>query len=345
MMDGRESPSPASPRSRLWLKRILLGVLIAPFALALLGLLYQSISSALDRRSHPMPGQLVDAGGYRLHIYCEGQGSPVVILDAANMGTVSNWAWIQPELAKSTRVCAYDRADAGWSDLSPEPNDTRMNSQALHTLLSNAGLAGPYILVGHSFGGLFIRAYADMYPEEVVGMVFIEGSLPDGQRLLGEPDVMPNSPAPEMIDSAPIVSRLGLLRLMNFPPTDPDLPEPQRGDLQAYLASTRWAEATKRQYHLYPALLAQVRELYIPGSLGSIPVAVVIGREVLDSLPQWKQLFEQQGALSNDHKIYIVEGGTHISLVDKREHAAQTSRAILEVLEAVRSGRPVADNP
>ncbi len=340
-MDHTKEPSSRPP---LWLKRILLGILIAPFALALLGGLYQSVSSALDRRSHPRPGQLVEVGGYRLHIYCEGQGSPAVILDAANLGTVSNWAWIQPELARSTLVCAYDRADAGWSDLSPEPNDTRMNSEALHTLLANAGVAGPYILVGHSFGGLFIRTYADMYPEDTAGMVFIEGTLPDGQRALGEPDVMPNSPGQGMIDSAPIVSWLGILRLMNFPPTDPDLPEPQRGDLQAYLASTQWAQATKRQYHLYPTLLAQVRELYVPGSLGSIPVAVVVGSEVMDSIPQWKQLFDQQGALSSDYKIYIVEGGTHLSLVDRREHAAQSAQAILDVLEAARSGRPLAES-
>lgn len=343
-MNEMEPTTSTTPRARpvSWVRRILLGILITPFALALLGALYQSVSSALDRRSHPMPGQLVDVGGYRLHIYCEGEGSPTVILDAPNMGTVSNWAWIQPEVAKSTRVCAYDRADAGWSDRSPEANDTRMNSEALHALLRNADVAGPYILVGHSFGGLFIRAYADMYPDETAGMVFIEGTLPDGLLALGQPDVMPNSPGQAMIDSAPIVSRLGILRLMNFPATDPDLPEPQRSELQTYLSSTNWAESTKRQYHLFPTLLAQVRELYIPGSLGSIPVAVVVGSDVLDSIPQWRQLFDQQGALSSDYKMYIIEGGTHSSILDKQEHAAQTTRAILEVLEAVRSGRPVA---
>lgn len=329
-------------RPRTWLRRILLTILIAPFALALLGALYQSISSSLDRRNHPMPGQLVDVGGYRLHIYCTGQGSPAVILDSSNLGTVSNWAWIQPEVARSTRVCAYDRADAGWSDPSPEPNDTYMNSEALHALLTNAGVTGPYILVGHSFGGLFIRTYAHLFPSEVAGMVFIEGSLPDGQRALGEPDVMPNSPGQGMIDSGPIVSRLGILRLMNFPPTDPDLPEPQRGDLQAFLASTQWAESTKRQYHLYSTLLAQVRELYIPGSLGSIPVAVVVGSEGMGGVPEWKELFLEQAALSTDHKMYVIEGGTHISVVDKREHAVQSAQAILDVLQAVRSGKPVA---
>lgn len=324
-----------------WLKRLTLGFLAFMIALALLGAAYQSISSAADQNNFPYPGQLVDVGGYRMHIHCVGNGSPTVILDSANMGTVSNWAWIQPEIAKTTRVCAYDRADTGWSDLSPQPNDTRRNAEALHNLLDRAGETGPYVLVGHSLGGLYVRMFAEIYPDEVTGMVLIEGTLPDGLRRLGRADVMPNAPDAGMIDAAPFISRLGVLRLMGFPATDPDLPEPQRSELQAFLSSTKWAELIKRQYHLFPTLLEQVRPLYAEGSLGDLPLAVVLGGEGDGGIAEWQDLFAGQAALSSNHMRVIIADANHISLVDRREHALQTGAVITQVVEAARSGQPL----
>jgi pimeloyl-ACP methyl ester carboxylesterase len=332
-------PSGVKPRPRIiiWLVRIGIALLVLPFVLALTGATYQAVASALDRRNYPPPGQLVDVGGYKLHLLCMGEGAPAVILDAANQGTVSNWIWIQPELARSTRVCAYDRAGLGWSDLGPGPQDTQANAQALHTLLNQANVPGPYVLVGHSFGGLFVRMFAEMYPAEVVGMVLIEGTLPDGLKTLGLPDVMPNAPEAGFMDATPVISRLGVLRLLDFPPTDPDLPERQSKELKAYLASTKWAEAIKEQYHLFPTLLAQVRPLYFENSLQGIPLAVVLGSEGDGGTEEWRALFEQQAALSTNGVIYRIEGAMHVSLVDRQEHADQTRTAIMNVVEAARN--------
>ena len=323
------------------LKRSLIGLSIVIFVLAITGTIYQTASTESDQRNYPPPGILVNVNGYKMHIYCMGEGSPTVILDSANMGTVSNWAWIQPEVAKTTRVCAYDRADLGWSDLSPQPNDTKQNAEALHKLLDNADISGPYVLVGHSFGGLYVRMFAEQYPDEVVGMVFIEGTLPDGLNRLGKPDVMPNAPDAQMMDATPFISRLGILRLMMFPPADPDLPEPQKSELQAYLASTKLAESLKRQYHLFPTLLAQVRPLYFPGALGEMPLAVVLGSEGDGGIPEWQELFNQQAELSTNHLLITIAGANHLSLVDRREYAMQTSAVILKVIEAIRSGQPL----
>lgn len=327
------------PRARLitWLVRIGIVLLVLPFILAFSGATYQALASALDQRNYPPPGQLVDAGGYKLHLLCMGEGAPTVILDAANQGTVSNWIWIQPELARTTRVCAYDRAGLGWSDLGPGPQDTQANAEALRSLLDQADVPGPYVLVGHSFGGLFVRMFAEMYPAEVVGMVLIEGTLPNGLKTLGLPDVMPNAPEARFMDATPVISRLGLLRLLDFPPTDPDLPERQSKELKAYLASTKWAEAIKEQYHLFPTLLAQVRPLYAEGSLQDIPLAVVLGSEGDGGIEEWRALFEQQAALSTNGLIYEIEGATHVSLVDRQEHADQTRTVIANVVEAARS--------
>ena len=324
-----------------FLKRAFVRVSIFVIVLAIAGVIYQTAATESDQRKYPPPGVLVNVGGYKMHIYCMGEGSPTVILDAANMGTVSNWAWIQPEVAKATRVCAYDRADSGWSDLSPQPNDTRQNAEALHALLEKAGETGAYVLVGHSFGGLYVRMYAEMYPDKVAGMVFIEGTLPDGLKALGKPDVMPNAPDAGMMDATPSISRLGILRLMKFPPTDPDLPEPQRSALQAYLSSAKLAESLKRQYHLFPTLLAQVRPLYGAGSLGDIPVAVVLGSEGDGGIPEWHDLFAAQAALSTNNIMVTVDGASHISLVDRQGHAMQTRTVIRKVIEAVHSGQPL----
>ena len=94
-----------------WIKRIVLGLIVLIIVLGLLGMTYQAAATKSEQNRYPPPGQRVDIGGYKLHMYCLGAGSPTVILNSANMGTVSNWAWIQPEIGKATRVCAYDRAD------------------------------------------------------------------------------------------------------------------------------------------------------------------------------------------------------------------------------------------
>src|SRR6266516_4666075 len=105
----------------IWVRRILRGLLALLIGLVAVGASYQAIATARDRRAYPAPGQLVDVGGYRLHINCVGQGSPTVVLDAGLGGSSLDWSLVQPELGRTTRVCAYDRAGMGWSDPSPYP--------------------------------------------------------------------------------------------------------------------------------------------------------------------------------------------------------------------------------
>jgi len=100
---------------------------------------YEAVATKADDRRFPPPGQLVDVGGYRLHFNCVGEGSPTVILESGLPGAVPVWGWVQPEVARLTRVCAYDRAGDGWSELGPEPRDATRIADELHTLLTNAG--------------------------------------------------------------------------------------------------------------------------------------------------------------------------------------------------------------
>lgn len=145
---GRKALERSNARRRSWLRRILLGLLVIAIAPAVIGAVNQAIATEMDQRDYPPPGRLVDVGGYRLHIYCTGEGGPTVILDALFPGTVSNWAWVQPEIAGTTRVCSYDRAGLGWSDRGPEPRDARQHARELHTLLSRAAIPGPYVSWG-----------------------------------------------------------------------------------------------------------------------------------------------------------------------------------------------------
>jgi alpha/beta hydrolase family protein len=169
------------PRRRLrsWIRRGLLGLVIGLGALAVIAVIYQAFGTEIYRRLYPPPGELVDVGGHSLHINCVGEGSPTVILESGSGAMSVDWANIQPEVADTTRVCAYDRAGSGWSEPGPGPDDPQQIAGELHTLLGNAGIDGPYVLVGHSFGGLYVRMYAYQYPNEVEGMVLVDSSHPE----------------------------------------------------------------------------------------------------------------------------------------------------------------------
>jgi len=159
----------------LWLGASLAALL----GLALVGYIYEPIAEAADAKAYPPPGELVDVGGYRLHINCTGTGSPTVVIDAGLGDWSTTWGgYVQPEVAKTTRVCTYDRAGMGWSEAGPLPRDAAQFAKELHTLLQSAHIPGPYVMVGHSLGGLPVRVFTDMYPLEVAGVVLIESMTP-----------------------------------------------------------------------------------------------------------------------------------------------------------------------
>ena len=125
------------------------------------------------------PGRLIDIGGYRLHLDCQGTGSPTVILEAGLGDPASSWSAVQPALSRSARVCSYDRAGLGYSDAGPLPRDPIQETGELHTLLERAAIAPPYVLVGHSYGGDLTRLYASRFPKGVVGLVLVEAANQD----------------------------------------------------------------------------------------------------------------------------------------------------------------------
>ena len=135
-----------------------------------------------------IPGRLVDIGGHRLHIYCVGEGVPSIVFDSGVGGFSLEWSRVQNVLARRTRVCAYDRAGYGWSDLGPLPRTSERITRELHTLLERAGVAGPYIIAGHSFGGYNAQLFARNYPDQTAGLVLIDSSHPEQIERLPGPE-------------------------------------------------------------------------------------------------------------------------------------------------------------
>ena len=158
-------------RTRVWLLNPVLVILVL---LALAGG-YEALGHA-TAPTVARGGQLVDVGPYRLHLQCTGSGSPTVVLEPGGGGSAASLGLITPAVARDSRVCVYDRAGRGWSDPAASPPDGAQIATDLHTLLTRAHVPGPYVLAGHSFGGLYVRAYAAKYPDEVAGLVLVDST-------------------------------------------------------------------------------------------------------------------------------------------------------------------------
>ena len=210
----------------------LLGLLLGGCILLVIAVsaAYQVVATARERARFPVPGRLIDVGGYRLHLRCAGKGRPAVILESGFGMSSNEWALVHPAVAKFTQVCSYDRTGYGWSESGPRADAI----EVLHVLLRNAAIRGPYVLVGHSYGSGLIRRYRYRFPEQVVGMVLTATSYPDEE-------VRPNASAADEQDRSlfkiyGLCTRTGLLRMI----PEGLLPETVRlyfGFLRRYLPS------------------------------------------------------------------------------------------------------------
>jgi pimeloyl-ACP methyl ester carboxylesterase len=325
-----------------WLKRGLWGLLAVVIILPLSGALYQAIASAIDRRTYPPPGQLVDVGGYRLHLYCTGQntdGRPTVIFETGLGGfaTSADWAWVQPQVANVTRACAYDRAGLGWSDPGPQPRDAQHIAAELHALLQKSGTPGPYVLVGWSFGGLYVRAYANQYRDEVAGLVLLESSSPE--QCTASPAWQAQCASSARNASlARVLALFGAMRVFGLFQPATGLPGPQNGALRASFSSTKDWDAQNAEFQASAATNAQVLGAR---ALGNLPLFVLTATEH-GGAPELEQQWQvwQAGftALSTNSLQQVVRGATHESLVFGPTDSRITGEAILQVVEAAHTG-------
>ncbi len=317
---------------------LLLAIVVFVIVGAGAGAIYQSLSEQRDRGLYPPSGQLVDVGGYRMHIDCTGTnvgGSPTVILEAGQGSSSLVWAWIQPEVAKVTRVCAYDRAGIGWSESSPNPRDAQHMAIELHALLEHAKIEGPLILVGHSFGGVVTHVYAKQYPNQVVALVWLDRMHPDQWTRLPEAQTQQQQ-ITQMALLGRLTAPIGLVRLAGFFPLDPDLPKPQAQAFKAWTDTARFMEINSAEFSGQAQSLPQARAV---GSLGSLPIIVLTAtdhgfpKESSDKLEaDWLAMQDDLALLSSASVHRIVPNTTHGSLLTRQKDAQAGIDAIRQLV-------------
>jgi pimeloyl-ACP methyl ester carboxylesterase len=287
------------------------------YALCAVGAGYQTIRGAFDRRMYSAPGQLIDVGGHRLHLNCAGTGRPTVILESGLGEAGTYWGLISSAVARDTRVCVYDRAGRGWSDPAPVPQDGFAVARDLHVLLERALVPGPFVLVGHSSGAQYVRIFAGRYPEQVAGMILLDGQ--PAEAFEGLP-IFPvfYSVFRRVYALLPSLARLGVGRLVSGPD-----------------ASARAARSLRDEFAELPMALAQARSFR---SLGDRPLVVVTATR--DALAGWLPLQDRLATLSTNSSHRLAPY-THDALITDQTAAQTSIGAVRDVVHAVRFSVPL----
>lgn len=325
------APARAQRNLRGLARRLGIGAaLIAGLVLAGAG--YEAVAARGDARAYPPPGQMVDVGGFRLHIQCVGTGSPTVVLDAGLGGTSLDWALVQPELAQTTRVCAYDRAGMGWSERGPSPRTPEQNARELHTLLTNAGIEGPYVLVGHSLAGKTVRLFAARHPDQVAGMVLVDARSEYVDARTSPADAQGFKKLYALLANVYKAARgLGLMRLIGASVVGaPTLSTETRTAMALIAYAPRsqdagTAEAIQRE--------ANDAQLAAAPSLGDRPLIVLASEANMLSEPNWPAAQRRLAELSTQGRLIVPAGSSHYIHWD---HPAVVIDAVVQVVEQVR---------
>jgi pimeloyl-ACP methyl ester carboxylesterase len=316
--------------------RWLLYPVIAVLALVSIGGGYQTLGEAADAEAYPMPGQLVEVGGHRLHLSCTGSGTPTVVLEPGAGAMSSSLGWIAPAVARDTRVCVYDRAGRGWSEPADSAQDGAQIAADLHRLLQRGHVPGPYVLAGHSFGGLYVLTFAARYPDEVAGMVLVDSTAPASAVNAGAASAGHGGSSDAMRRVAALVSaaaRLGLGRLyaqFDFG----SLPPRSRDEVRASVATPSMLRSTIDEYVQAAASAEQAAALRDFAAKPLIVLTAGSGHDVAWSVAQ-----NRLATLSTNSVHRIIAGAIHEDLVASEEDAAATTQAILDVVSSVRSQR------
>jgi pimeloyl-ACP methyl ester carboxylesterase len=266
------------------LRRIAFAIAAFTLLSMVAGVRYHFIKARADARRFPQEGKSVDVGGYNLNINCTGQGSPAVVLEAGLGVPAISWRAVQPEIAKFTRVCSYDRAGYDWSDPGPMPRTTVQSENELHRLLQNAGEKPPYVLVGHSAGGTNVRIYNKLYPSEVVGMVLAEPGhedlkFPDGFQKLVDAELEGRQHDRKW---AQLLYWSGISRLVaGFEIDNPDLSFDKR-EWWYFMIQPKFIAAAASELE---NLKEGKDELRAAGTLGDKPLIVLIAEKSLLDAP------------------------------------------------------------
>jgi pimeloyl-ACP methyl ester carboxylesterase len=293
--------------------RVLLTCMALVLLLAVVGAAYEAVASPQDVVRYPPPGRLVDVGGYQVHVLCMGQGSPTVLLDAWAGGWTSEWASVQPMIARTTRACAWDRAGSGWSDLGTHDHTPLAYTAEMDATLRAAEIQGPYVLVAASYGGRVARLYASQHPDQVVGLVLVDAVHEDAFSAQDIADQEQQRPV--LAVGNWMLSRLGVARLLGprlVPlidgPVGYKVPEATR-ELIAVISTRPKNQAGNARL----GANHQVNDVQLraAGGLGDRPLVVLSSVQQIERMPQWNSAQAKLAALSS-RSVRVVADGSHL---------------------------------
>jgi pimeloyl-ACP methyl ester carboxylesterase len=308
-----------------WLSRLAVLIWVLPVGL--------SFCQTDQPRPEP-PGKLVDVGGRKLHLYCTGKGSPSVILEAGAGSFSTDWGLVQPEIAKRTRVCSYDRACYGWSDPGPEWDSTAQVANDLQIALRKAGEHPPYILVGHSMGGLFVRWYQHGHPGQVVGMVLVESyetTAPvNGKQVplytLTKEQLQANLPPPSSLKKPPLPTAVHA----PFDKLPPSLQNTHLWLERHFFETLDFGKGPEMMESWRSALSTLHDASLKPDSLHGMPVVVLTREDVnLDEREQQRALSHLSSratweiAIGSSHFVQLDRPDLVIGAIEKIMHTVQ----------------------
>ena len=345
-------------KSRLWrfLKRVVIGVVLLLVCAALAGAAYQAIANWRDARRFPQEGRSIALGaefpGVSLNLNCAGQGAPTVILDSGLGVPAAGWDLVMPDVARFARVCSYDRAGYGWSGAGPMPRTSGQIVNELHALLASSRERGPYVLVGHSFGGYNVRVYANKYPADVAGLVLVDTSHEDQNQLMPPSLKKLTEEQIAQLDSEkrlmPILIFFGIARLTADENSDSKLSKDFRDKMKYLQLQTKFIDAAFSELKSFKESAEEVRQA---GNLGDRPLVVLTAGKELGAkdLPKGVSVEEmrefrktwvndlqvRQARLSTRGKQIVVADSTHMIPVERPDTVVN---GIHEVCDAVKAG-------
>jgi pimeloyl-ACP methyl ester carboxylesterase len=309
--------------------RWLLTPVLAVLAAASLGAVAQTITTQQSRESYPAPGAMYDVGDHRLHLQCQGQGSPTVVL-FNGLGEISDsWAKVAGPVSRSTRVCAYDRAGQAWSDEVDEPQDGIQAAHDLHALLAAAGEEGPFVVVGHSIGGPYAMVYAATYPSDVAGMVLLDSTSP--RQLTDIPSYPPQYAA--MRRGYAVLSVFARLGAGGLTASGSEFPGEVGDRLRGMTSTPRAARNARDEISTLATVLDQAQALT---TIGDAPLVVITASENADGTEGWAFAQDHMAELSSTN-VHLTVAATHQGLLSD-DGGAQDSVAAIERVLVMKDG-------
>lgn len=340
-----------------WGKRTLIAFFSLVLFLLLLGTIYQTSATWLDNHKLSAPGKLYDVGGYRIHAKVTGHGPVTVVMDAGLMNTHLTWVTVEERIAKFAQVVTYDRAGYGWSESGPKPRSSEQIAKELHKLLSAAQVKPPYVLVGHSMGGINVRTFARKYPNEVAGMVLLDSSHEDQiNRIPDEASKMQNINILAVM--APIgLARLVLPTLMFDNENDPPEVVSLRPTVAAKSLSTKHIFAMRDEYSAFVQRLGALQ--LTPPSFGDKPLIVISHdtespHAVITSEEEhaeqvawnkiWRNLQTELAATSSNAKIIVAKNSGHMVHIDSPELVVESIHKVIDQVRLMHSTNVPGEN-